>query len=232
MPRRTRSLGLGLPSISLQIRAVPAPVSRDRGPRASGKSIAPSQRSAVRECVQRVSCREEYDEMTMLLNEPIGADTEDSVFERWDDTIAPVACEQLAPGREREPQFRAFELARPDEICVPPVARETAARDLADSETDPLAHAGETAPQKDTSFSLGLVDTYYRQMGDAGALCASPPDQHSDRSWQHNRIIRLDAVCRRANLRRCIVRKRCRPYSRSHGSPDIRSIRPQPTRSE
>jgi RNA polymerase primary sigma factor len=70
---------------------------------------------------------------------------------------------------EERPQLEAFEPAATEQTTtVPAVGDEDAVSDPADDNEKPLPAAA-TAP-KEASFSRGLVDTYFRQMGDAAWL--------------------------------------------------------------
>ena len=110
------------------------------------------------------------DEMTLSLNEPLSGDGEDSLLERRDGAIERGACEASILDEEPEPQFRPIEPAPSDLAFVPTIAGERAASGQADKEGNELARASVTAPQNAASLSRGLVDAYFRQMGNAGAL--------------------------------------------------------------
>lgn len=109
------------------------------------------------------------DEMTLLLNGSLGGDSEDSFFERLNDrALEGVAGEAPVHDEEPEPQSGALEPMLSDQPFVPTVVSESANR--ADANGNELARVSAMAPQNAASFSRSLVDTYFRQMGNAGAL--------------------------------------------------------------
>jgi len=110
------------------------------------------------------------DEITFLLNEPLGGDGEHSLLDRSDRAIERVACEASFLDEEPEPRFHAAELTPSDQASVPTVPGETEASGRAHRNGNELAPSSTTAPQKAASFSRGLVDAYFRQMGDAPCL--------------------------------------------------------------
>ncbi len=107
-----------------------------------------------------------------MLNEPrLDGAGEHSLLERPDRAIESVACEASVLDEEREPQFEAFKPMRSDPISVPTVPGNTGASGSANVDDNELASSSATtAPQDAPSFSRGLVDTYFRQMGDAAWL--------------------------------------------------------------
>ena len=72
--------------------------------------------------------------------------------------------------RSRSSQFRAFEPLPSDQISVRASADENAVSGPPDGGSDELAPSSATTPRNAESFSRGLVDTYFRQMGDAAWL--------------------------------------------------------------
>ena len=111
------------------------------------------------------------DEMTLLLNGSLGGDSEDSLIERLDDrALERVAREAPVLDEEPEPQSGALEPTLSDQPSVPTLLSESAASGRADGDGNELARVSATALQNAASFSRGLVDTYFRQMGNAGAL--------------------------------------------------------------
>src|SRR5450756_1960334 len=108
--------------------------------------------------------------MAFVLTEPFDTDSEDSVLELHDSTIKPVTRETAVLDRGPKPRFQGVVPAHPDETSISTTARETVASDSEDTDSNKLTRVGGTRPQKDASFSRGLVDTYFRQMGDAGLL--------------------------------------------------------------
>ena len=112
----------------------------------------------------------ECDEMTLLLNEPLDGEGEDLVLERPDLAMERVAGEASVGDEEPAPQLHALEPTPCDQASVPTVPGETPASGPADRDGNELASSSATAPQDAASFSRGLVDTYFRQMGDAAWL--------------------------------------------------------------
>jgi RNA polymerase primary sigma factor len=111
------------------------------------------------------------DEMTLLLNGSLGGDSEDSLIERLDDrALERVAREAPVLDEEPEPQSGALEPTLSDQPSVPTLLSENAASGRADGDGNELARVSAAALQNAASFSRGLVDTYFRQMGNAGAL--------------------------------------------------------------
>ena len=102
------------------------------------------------------------DEMTLLLNGPLGGDSEDSLLERLDDRT-------LERVEEPEPESGALPTLS-DQPSVPTLVSESAANGRPDGDGNELARVSAIALQNAASFSRGLVDTYFRQVGDAGAL--------------------------------------------------------------
>ena len=71
---------------------------------------------------------------------------------------------------EPESQFHAFEPLPSDQISVRASADESAVSGPPDRGGNELASSSATTPRNAASFSRGLVDTYFRQMGDAAWL--------------------------------------------------------------
>ena len=115
---------------------------------------------------------QDRDEMTLLLNETrLDGGGEDSFLERPDHAIEHVACEASVLDEELEPQFHALKPMPSDQISVPTVPGDTGASGSADmDDNEPASSSKTTAPLNAASFSRGLVDTYFRQMGDAAWL--------------------------------------------------------------
>src|ERR1700761_810869 len=94
--------------------------------------------------------KDEFDEIHLVVAEPLRerADWETSVL-------------------DDEAQLDAFEPAATGQTTtVPAIAQEEAAGDAVEAGNTKTA-AVAAVPQKEASFSRGLVDTYFRQMGDA-----------------------------------------------------------------
>jgi DNA-directed RNA polymerase sigma subunit (sigma70/sigma32) len=117
------------------------------------------------------SCRKNCDEMTLLPNGSLGGDSEDTLLERLDDgALERVAREAPVLDEEPEPQSGALEPTLYDQPSVPTLVNDSAANGRAAGDGNELARVSAMAPQNAASFSRGLVDTYFRQMGSAGAL--------------------------------------------------------------
>jgi len=108
-------------------------------------------------------------ETTLLLDEPLGGDEGGSFLERPDRAIGRGAFEAPVLDEEPESQFRAFEPPPSDRISIPTSADESAVSGPADGGGNELASSSATASDG-ASFSRGLLDTYFRQMGDAAWL--------------------------------------------------------------
>jgi len=107
---------------------------------------------------------------TLLLDETPGDDWKDSFCGRPDGAIGRVAFETAVLDEEPATQFRAFEPLPSDQISVRASADENAVSGPPDGGSDELAPSSATTPRNAESFSRGLVDTYFRQMGDAAWL--------------------------------------------------------------
>ena len=107
---------------------------------------------------------------TLLLDETPGDDWKDSFCGRPDRAIGRVAFETVVLDEKPESQFRAFEPLPSDQISVRASADENAVSGPLDGGSDELAPSSATTPRNAESFSRGLVDTYFRQMGDAAWL--------------------------------------------------------------
>lgn len=109
--------------------------------------------------------------MTLLLNGVLGDDSEDLLLQRLDDrALERVAREAPVPDEEPEPQSGALEPTLCDQPSVPTLVSDSAANGRAAGDGTELARVSAMAPQNAASFSRGLADTYFRQMGNAGAL--------------------------------------------------------------
>ncbi len=113
---------------------------------------------------------QDRDEMTLLLNEPqLDGEGEDSLLELQD--RARVACEAPVLDEELEPKFHALKPMPCDQISVPTMPGDTGASGSAGmGDNELVSSSATTAPQNAASFSRDLVDTYFRQMGDAAWL--------------------------------------------------------------
>jgi len=132
---------------------------------AASKPILQAKRAGARVFFMSKDCGE----TTLLLDKPLGGDEEDSLLERPDRTIgrgtfkAPVFDEELGS------QFRAFEPLPSDQISIQTSADESAVSSQADRGGNELASSS-TIASGGASAPRGLVDTYFRQMGDAAWL--------------------------------------------------------------
>ena len=102
---------------------------------------------------------------------------------------------------EPEPQFHALEPTPSDQASVPTVPGETDASGRADRNGNELAPSSATAPQNAASFSRGLVDTYFRQMGDAAWLSREEEIALAKRIEASQQAM-LTGLCRVPNARR------------------------------
>ena len=111
------------------------------------------------------------DEMTLLPNGSLGGDCEDTLLERLDDgALERVAREAPVLDEEPEPQSGALEPTLYDQPSVPTLVSDSAANGRAAGDGSEFARVSAMAPQNAASFSRGLVDTYFRQMGNAAVL--------------------------------------------------------------
>jgi RNA polymerase primary sigma factor len=108
------------------------------------------------------------DETTLLLDGPHSGDGEDSLLERPDRAIARVAIEPWVV--DKEPEFGALVPTSRDQPLVPTAPNETSTNAREDDAGNRLASSSTTALQNAEPFSRDLVDTYFRQMGDAAWL--------------------------------------------------------------
>jgi len=133
-------------------------------------------------------------ETTLLLDEPLGGDEGDSFLERPDRAIGRLAFEAPVLDEEPESQFHAFEPPS-DRISVPTSADESTVSGPADGGGNELASSNATTTRNSASFSRGLVDTYFRQMGDAAWLSRKEEIALAKRIEASRRAM-LMALCR------------------------------------
>jgi RNA polymerase primary sigma factor len=105
------------------------------------------------------------DETTLLPSEPLDGDSEDSDFHRRDRSIGRTACEGSVLPEQPELQFHRLEPMLSDQASI-----QGAVDGPIDRDGNELASSSVTATRNSASFSLGLVDAYFRQMGDAAWL--------------------------------------------------------------
>jgi RNA polymerase primary sigma factor len=112
---------------------------------------------------------QDRDETTLLLNEfPLDGEGEDSLLEWQERAIEGVACEASVLDEELEPKSPARKPKLSNQISVPTVPGDTGASASADMDDNELVSpSATTLAQNAASFSRDLVDTYFRQMGDA-----------------------------------------------------------------
>ena len=110
------------------------------------------------------------DETTLLLNEPLDGDGEDSDFHRRDRAIGCTACEGSIVPEQPELQFQSLEPTLSNQASIRAIAGEGAVDGPIDRGGNELASSSVTATRNSASFSPGLVDAYFRQMSDAAWL--------------------------------------------------------------
>ena len=170
----------------------PAPMIVGLGLSASVASMPILQAKRVQERVVFMS--KDCGETTLLLDEPLGGDEGDSFPERPDRAIGRVAFEAPVLDEEPESQFRAFEPPPSDRISVPTSADESAVSGPADRGGNEFASSSATTSDG-ASFSRGLLDTYFRQMGDAAWLSREKEIALAKRIETSQRAM-LTALCR------------------------------------
>jgi len=110
------------------------------------------------------------DEMTLVLDEPLGGGGEDTRFDRLDRAIARIAFEPSIVDEAPNSQFSPLKQTSPDQPPVPTAPGETRETIPGGGAAHPLASSSATTQQDAWSFSPSLVSTYFRQMGDASWL--------------------------------------------------------------
>jgi RNA polymerase primary sigma factor len=133
------------------------------------------------------------DEITLWPDERHSGDGEDSLIESPDRAIARVAVETWLVNEE--PGFRASEPTSPGQPLVPAVPTETVTNAPKDDAGDKLASSSTITSRNTESFSRDLVDTYFRQMGDAAWLSRDEEVALAKRIEASQRAM-LTAVCR------------------------------------
>jgi RNA polymerase primary sigma factor len=108
-------------------------------------------------------------ETTLALDEPLGDDERDLLFEHPERAVERVAFETSVLDEEPEPQFDSPKPTASDK-AVRTMAGESAGGDRADLSSNQVDSSSATAPRNSPSFSHDLVDTYFRQMGEAAWL--------------------------------------------------------------
>ena len=110
------------------------------------------------------------DSGTILLpDEPLGGDRGDLLFERPDRAIERIALEASVFEEEREPNLLQLELRSSGQAPGWPMAAKNAVGAPAEGEGE-LGSSIATAARGSALSARGLVDAYFRQMGDAAGL--------------------------------------------------------------
>ena len=135
----------------------------------------------------------DFDELTLLLNQPLDGDREDSGLDHRNRATARAACEGSVLDEEPEPQFLTLAPTPSDQVSVPTVAGEGLDSPV-DRGGNELA-ASSAITSGGASFSRGLVDTYFRQMGDAAWLSREEEIALAKRIEASQRAM-LTALCR------------------------------------
>ena len=106
---------------------------------------------------------QDFAEITLLPHE-LSGDAEDLVLERPDRVIEGLARDESALDEELgEPEFGTIEPTPSNQATMVPAIAD-------DRDANGRAVRDDKAPQATASFSRGLVETYFRQMGDAAWL--------------------------------------------------------------
>ena len=108
-------------------------------------------------------------ETTLVPNEPLVGDETDWLFEHPERAIERVDFETSVLDQEPEPQLDTL-APTPSDQAVRAIAGKSAAGGRAEPSRGEVVSSGATAPQNSASFSRGLVETYFRHMGDAAWL--------------------------------------------------------------
>ncbi len=143
----------------------------------------------------------ECDEMT-LLNKPIAADCEGDLLAQSDFAIECTNADDMAPALDDAPRTEFHTAERPphEAIRVPAMVGDGAAGGPARRGSNGLAGASAPSSQSASSFSRNLVDTYFRQMGDAPWLTREQESALAKRIESSQRVL-LVALQGAANYR-------------------------------
>lgn len=106
--------------------------------------------------------------MVLSSNDLLDTECDESVPRHADGRVELAPTGASAPGPDGDPQFDGFEPVSQDEACVPAIPREARANDSADSAVPVTLR--KTRSEADARPSRDLLDTYFRQMGDAEFL--------------------------------------------------------------
>ena len=126
-------------------------------------------------------------------DEPLG-DRWDSLLERPDRAIERIALEASVFEEDPEPHLLQLELASSDKASGRPVAVKNAVGGSADGDSE-LGSAIATAAPGTALSARGLVDAYFRQMGDAGGLSREGEIVLAKRVEASQRAM-LESLCR------------------------------------
>ena len=135
------------------------------------------------------------DSGTILLpDEPLGGDRGDLLFERPDRAIERIALEASVFEEEREPNLLQLELRSSGQAPGWPMAAKNAVGAPAEGEGE-LGSSIATAARGSALSARGLVDAYFRQMGDAAGLSREEEIALAKRVEASQRAM-LEGLCR------------------------------------
>ncbi len=138
------------------------------------------------------------DEMLVVPDTPLVGEDEDSLLDWPERAIERTACEAAVAEAEEDPEpsfapIGGFACAGKTSVPAVPKPAETGPGKTARSGGKELAPSN--GPQNAASFSRGLIDTYFRQMGDAAWLPRDEEIALAKRIETSQRAI-LSALCR------------------------------------
>ena len=135
------------------------------------------------------------DSGTILLpDEPLGGDRGDSLFERPDRAIERIALEASVFEEEPEPNLLQLELRSSGQAPAWPMAAKKRSSGPADGDSV-LGSSIATAAHGTALSARGLVDAYFRQMGDAAGLSREEEIDLAKRVEASQRAM-LEGLCR------------------------------------
>ncbi len=140
---------------------------------------------------------------TLLLDAPLGRDWKDSFLARPERAERYTDFDLPALDEEPEAQLLTFEPLPSDRIAGRPQpvepraerAERSAVKDPPERDEKAPAAASAAAPRAPTAFSRGLIDTYFRQMGDTAWLTREEEIALATRIETAQRVM-LTALCR------------------------------------
>ncbi len=112
----------------------------------------------------------DYDENTLLLDEPLGGEDADSLLAQLDRVGDPISLEGTVSDEALELKFPAFERPTGRLLDVGTAKDGNALGGPLDQGGNGPVSATAAAQRKAEPFNRGLVDTYFRQMGEAAWL--------------------------------------------------------------